>query len=236
MRSKFKICATSHHQMTEETSSLSMDMLSADHLTSHPRFLVSSTAPLPPHKSFPRPNITIRDAETHQHFPPLFFIVTDTDALARRPESRYYSYPRPTRSISCFVWLDSSIRKTVVGDGYEDALPEVVLDFEFGAPETDPELDVLTVEMIENDVKEVTPCVDIPPPWSAHDCAIQADYEKCDQNWMRGYCLKSCGKCDDDKKGEMSDHDNPSIIKCPKTCNDKPPSFSVLSCETQVRF
>lgn len=38
-------------------------------------------------------------------------------------------------------------------------------------------------------------CHDIPPPWSYLSCMHQAELLKCDRDWMRGYCLKSCGLC-----------------------------------------
>lgn len=48
----------------------------------------------------------------------------------------------------------------------------------------------------EDDQEEPTEkCVDIPPPWSAFSCEEQAKLEKCHRDWMRGYCLKSCGLC-----------------------------------------
>ena len=45
-------------------------------------------------------------------------------------------------------------------------------------------------------------CNDIPPPGSQYTCAQQKAFQdanpadnKCDQIWMAGYCLLSCGKC-----------------------------------------
>ncbi|MBN2528215.1 MAG: cellulase family glycosylhydrolase [Deltaproteobacteria bacterium] len=57
-------------------------------------------------------------------------------------------------------------------------------DFEFC-------LDELAPKNISSD------CVDEPIPGDEYTCAQQAGWGKCDESWMEGYCLLSCGKCDE---------------------------------------
>lgn len=75
-------------------------------------------------------------------------------------------------------------------------------------------------------------CVDVEPPWSSFSCGQQANMQKCDRDWMRGYCLKACGKCAMQEQGEPSPLDDPSYANCPASCNNNPPN-SAHSCEFQ---
>ncbi|QDZ25530.1 hypothetical protein HOP50_17g80720 [Chloropicon primus] len=52
-------------------------------------------------------------------------------------------------------------------------------------------------EVLENGTLVLSNCTDEKSPSdnSNHDCAKQKDFGKCDEGWMDGYCLLSCGKC-----------------------------------------
>lgn len=58
-------------------------------------------------------------------------------------------------------------------------------------------------------------CVDIPPPPGQYTCEQQAGWGKCNEPWMQGYCLLTCGVC-------------------PGACVDIPPPPGEFTCAQQV--
>jgi len=52
-------------------------------------------------------------------------------------------------------------------------------------------------EVLENGTLVLSNCTDVYPPDvdTRHSCGAQAGFGKCDESWMTGYCLLSCGKC-----------------------------------------
>jgi len=45
-------------------------------------------------------------------------------------------------------------------------------------------------------------CVDQAPPSAEHGCALQAEWGKCKEDWMQGYCALSCQRCTCDTSSE----------------------------------
>mmetsp|Transcript_18677 Transcript_18677/g.38846 ORF Transcript_18677/g.38846 Transcript_18677/m.38846 type:complete len:137 (-) Transcript_18677:103-513(-) len=41
-------------------------------------------------------------------------------------------------------------------------------------------------------------CKDAPPPYSDFTCVQQAGWGKCGEYFMRGYCDRSCGRCEEE--------------------------------------
>ena len=37
-------------------------------------------------------------------------------------------------------------------------------------------------------------CTDVPPD-GLYTCGQQAEWQQCDEEWMEGYCDRSCGRC-----------------------------------------
>ena len=50
-------------------------------------------------------------------------------------------------------------------------------------------------------------CCDVPPPGSSHTCAEQADWGKCADAWMAGFCRRACGECDPEEGAEVAEAD-----------------------------
>ena len=52
-------------------------------------------------------------------------------------------------------------------------------------------------DVLANGTEVLANCTDEKSPKdnSGHDCPKQKDFGKCDEGWMDGYCLLSCGKC-----------------------------------------
>merc|ERR1719172_224546 len=52
-------------------------------------------------------------------------------------------------------------------------------------------------EVLANGTLVLSNCTDEKSPLdsSSHSCGAQKDFGKCDEGWMEGYCLLSCGKC-----------------------------------------
>jgi len=60
-----------------------------------------------------------------------------------------------------------------------------------------PLLEAEEGEVLENGTLVLSNCTDVYPPNvdTRHSCGAQAGFGKCDESWMEGYCLQSCGKC-----------------------------------------
>lgn len=50
---------------------------------------------------------------------------------------------------------------------------------------------------------EQVACVDTPPPGSPHSCSLQREWGQCSEDWMLGYCEKTCrrGRCEGGSAG-----------------------------------
>jgi hypothetical protein len=53
----------------------------------------------------------------------------------------------------------------------------------------------LALVCVQVTAESVAACGDVKPPNTAYSCAQQKAWGKCSSSFMRGYCLKSCGKC-----------------------------------------
>eukprot|EP01026_Neomeris_dumetosa_P062229 TRINITY_DN58818_c0_g1_i8.p1 TRINITY_DN58818_c0_g1~~TRINITY_DN58818_c0_g1_i8.p1 ORF type:complete len:529 (-),score=75.73 TRINITY_DN58818_c0_g1_i8:338-1924(-) len=54
-------------------------------------------------------------------------------------------------------------------------------------------------------------CGDIPPPESSVDCWVQKEIGQCEESWMSGFCMCSCGTCDVQFSQEEADFINKSV-------------------------
>eukprot|EP00884_Botryococcus_braunii_P004910 jgi/Botrbrau1/1441/Bobra.0063s0132.1 len=70
-------------------------------------------------------------------------------------------------------------------------------------------------------------CTDVSPPGNNYTCAQQAGWGKCNETFMAGYCLKSCGICFD---GSPPSNPPPA----PRRCLDIPPPGNNFTCAQQA--
>jgi len=112
-------------------------------------------------------------------------------------------------------------------------------------------------EVLANGTLVLANCTDEKNPIddSRHDCAAQKDFGKCEEGWMDGYCLLSCGKCikpatrqvaaaasvlnskansTDDPTGDMIETESNSTAAC---VDEYPPDVDTqYTCEDQAGF
>ena len=69
-------------------------------------------------------------------------------------------------------------------------------------------------------------CPNIPPD-DQYTCEEQASWDKCEEDWMIGYCHKSCGRCDTDSSADTEED--------PDGCTDIAPSDE-YTCEQQASW
>jgi hypothetical protein len=82
-------------------------------------------------------------------------------------------------------------------DSDSDSEGNVQEDLEEDAEEVPLLLEADEGEVLENGTLVLSNCTDVYPPNvdTRHSCGAQAGFGKCDESWMTGYCLQSCGKC-----------------------------------------
>jgi len=68
-----------------------------------------------------------------------------------------------------------------------------------GEPSSSVSTTTTNAQIIQNTVPKSSSnkCADIPPAWATDkDCQTMAKFGGCNESWMNGFCLNSCGKCD----------------------------------------
>ena len=79
-------------------------------------------------------------------------------------------------------------------------------------------------------------CADEYPPNvdTKYNCKQQADYGKCGEGWMQGYCLASCGKCELAKEEEKEASATAASGKCE---DEYPPDVDTsYTCQEQADY
>merc|ERR1712113_924603 len=86
----------------------------------------------------------------------------------------------------------------------------------------------------EINVSESANCTDEKSPADNSDytCKEQADYGKCSESWMDGYCLLSCGNCEPPSRVEVVAASTDSITS--SNCTDEAPAPEV-DCELSAK-
>ena len=72
---------------------------------------------------------------------------------------------------------------------------------------------------------------------SSYSCKEQADFGKCSESWMDGYCLASCGKCESASASTSTDDDDDDIPVSGDCSDEKSPvDKSDYTCKEQADY
>eukprot|EP01023_Acetabularia_acetabulum_P061123 TRINITY_DN7376_c0_g1_i1.p1 TRINITY_DN7376_c0_g1~~TRINITY_DN7376_c0_g1_i1.p1 ORF type:complete len:480 (+),score=45.13 TRINITY_DN7376_c0_g1_i1:251-1690(+) len=79
-------------------------------------------------------------------------------------------------------------------------------------------------------------CVDKPPPGSEFECPDMAKWNKCNEDWIHGYCKKSCNICTSCPQNDNKQQQQQQVPKCSNNCDDKAPFNSEFECPQMAKW
>eukprot|EP01025_Chloroclados_australasicus_P065436 TRINITY_DN8917_c1_g1_i4.p1 TRINITY_DN8917_c1_g1~~TRINITY_DN8917_c1_g1_i4.p1 ORF type:complete len:512 (-),score=53.08 TRINITY_DN8917_c1_g1_i4:497-2032(-) len=79
-------------------------------------------------------------------------------------------------------------------------------------------------------------CIDIKPPTSEFECPDLVQWDKCEEDWMKGYCLASCKTCIQCPEQDNNEKEMQAEEECSSKCIDMKPATSEFECSQLAKW